>query len=174
MFNKLNILSIFFESPTKEFNVREIARLVKITPATVSKRLKKLASKGFIKYRKERLLDLYKANLDSDEYLDLKVYYNIRRLRETDLIKAINEQYLKPTIILFGSGIKGLDVEDSDMDLVIISENTEQLKNQKLFEKKLKRSLQLFPIKELKDLRNNHLINNVLNGMVLQGELEWI
>ncbi len=42
------------------------------------------------------------------------------------------------------------------------------------FEKKLRRKLQLFPIRELNDLRNNHLINSVLNGIVIQGELEWI
>ncbi len=107
-----------------------MARLIKLSPATVSKRLKELTKKGFLKYRRERLLDLYKANLDSDEYLDLKVYYNIRLLKESGLIEAINKFYLKPTIILFGSASKGLDVEDSDIDLVIISEVTEQLGNQ--------------------------------------------
>ena len=33
MFKELNILKVFFESPNKEFNVREIARIVKIAPA---------------------------------------------------------------------------------------------------------------------------------------------
>ena len=174
MFNELNILGIFFESPSREFNVRELARLVKAAPATVSKRLKELAEKGFLKYRKERLLDLYRADLESTEYLDLKVYYNIRQIRETGLIKAINEEYLKPTVILFGSASKGLDVENSDFDLVIIAEKSSKLKNKQLFEKKLKRKLQLFVIKSLKNLQNRHLINSVLNGVVIQGEFEWI
>ena len=26
----------------------------------------------------------------------------------------------------------------------------------------------------IKDLKNEHLINNVLNGIVIQGELKWI
>lgn len=159
--------------PTKEFNVREIARIKSISPATASKQLNMLAKQSFLKKRSFKNLILYKANIESEEYRDLKIYYNIRKLKDSGLIEAINNFYLKPTIILFGSFSNGYDTETSDIDLVIISEKTTQLKNKSLFEKKLKREIQLFPIRKISDLRNEHLINNVLNGIKIQGKAKW-
>ena len=56
MFKELNTLELFFESPIREFNVREMARLLKISPATASSELKKMAAKGILVKRKERIL----------------------------------------------------------------------------------------------------------------------
>ncbi len=174
MFNELNILKIFFESPTREFNVREVARILKIAPATASKELKKFAKKEALKERKERNLILYQSKLDSEFYRDLKIFYNIRKIKESGLIEELNKFYLKPTIILFGSVAEGLDIESSDIDLVVISEKKNNFPDFKDYEKKLNRKIQIFNVKNLKDLKNNHLINNVLSGIVLQGEIKWI
>lgn len=174
MFKELNILKIFFESPSKEFNVREIARIVKIAPATASKQLKNFYLQEILKEKKERNLNLYKANFDSDYYIDLKRFYNIRKIKDSGLIKELNEFYLKPTIILFGSAFYGLDTENSDIDLVIISEKKKEFNNIKKFEKKLNRRIQIFAVKDIKELKNEHLINNVLNGMIIQGAIKWI
>ncbi len=173
MFKEINILRLFFEEPNREFNVREAARILKITPATASKKLKEFSKQSMVKHRKERMLDLYKANLESDSYTDLKVYYTIRRLRESSLIESLNEFYLKPTIILYGSCSKGIDTETSDIDMVVISENTKEFPKKEEYEKKLKKGIHIFVIKNLKELRNEHLISNALNGILLQGELLW-
>lgn len=174
MFKELNTLKPFFESPTRQFNVREIARILKITPATASKKLKEFAKKGIITYKKERILDLYRANIDSDEYRDLKLYYTIRKLKESGFISALNRFYLKPSIVLFGSAAFGMDTETSDIDIVIISEKKDEFPHQEEFEKKLGRKLQIFAVTDIKGLKNPHLINNVLNGIVMQGEIKWI
>ena len=174
MFTELNVLELFFESPSKEFNVREVARLRDINPATASKRLKALRERHLLTYRKERMLDLYRADSDSDAYRDIKVYYNIRKLKDSGLIEALNKFYIKPTIILFGSASTGLDTESSDIDIAIVCEKITEFPEIKKFEKRVKRSLQLFVVKGLNELRNKHLVNNVLNGIVLQGELKWI
>jgi predicted nucleotidyltransferase len=173
MFNELNTLKFFFGSPAKEFNVREIARLAKKTPATISKQLKEFAKETLLSYRKERMLDLYKANLESEKYCDLKIYYFTRKLKESGLLDAINKFYLRPAIILFGSAAKGLDTENSDIDLVIISEKKQEFPEKKKFEAKLERELQMFIVANINELRNNHLVNNALNGRILQGEVEW-
>lgn len=174
MFKELNVLRLFLENPTKEWNVREVARHAKIAPATASKLLKKYQKKVILLHKKERILDLYKANLDSDSYRDLKVYYMIRKIRESGLVAALNVFYGKPTIILFGSSSFGMDTETSDVDLLIISEKKEDFPDYKKFEKKLQKELQFFVVKDLEELRNKHLINSVLNGIVLQGEIRWI
>ena len=75
MFNLLNEMNSFFKEPNREVNVREFARMLKISPATASKNLKLMTKKGLLIERKERNLILYKANLDNDAYLDLKIYY---------------------------------------------------------------------------------------------------
>ncbi|MCK4670279.1 MAG: nucleotidyltransferase domain-containing protein [Nanoarchaeota archaeon] len=174
MFKKINILRLFFEEPSREFNVREVARILKISPATASKELKTSVKKEILKGRKERSLNLYKAKLESDFYRDLKIFYNIRKFKDSELLDALNKFYLKPTIILFGSASRGEDIEDSDFDLFIISEKTKEFPDLKKFEKKLNRKLQLIVAKEVSEFKNKHLINNVLNGRVLQGKIKWI
>ncbi len=174
MFKELNILRIFFESPNREFNVREVARMVKVAPATASSQLKELANEGLLKEKRERNLIIYRSNLDNNKYIDTKIYYNIRKIKDSGLIEELNKFYMKPTIVLFGSASFGLDTEDSDIDLVILSEKNKEFLRKNEFEKVIKRRLQFFVIRNLKELKNNHLINNVLNGIVLQGELKWI
>lgn len=174
MFKELNNLCIFFEAPTQEFSVREVAKLLKIVPATASKQLKLFEKEGILKYRKERILDLYSANLESDVYRDLKMYYNLTQLRNSGLIESLNKRYLKPTLILLGSFSKGLDTEESDIDLVIISEVTKEFPERKHYENVLRRTIHLFLVKDIKELKNTHLINSILNGVVVQGELRWI
>ena len=59
MFKNMNTIRIFLENPSREFNVRELARILKISPATASKNLQELEKKGILKKRKERMLKLY-------------------------------------------------------------------------------------------------------------------
>lgn len=174
MFKELNILNIFFEEPSREFNVREVARIIKIAPATASKELKNLSKLGILKERKERIFNLYKANLENDYYRDIKVFYSIRKIKDSGFLEEINKFYLKPAVILFGSVASGLDIENSDYDFLIISENTKKLKYLNKLEKILKRKIQIFVVKDIKDLKNEHLINNMVNGIKIQGEIKWI
>lgn len=174
MFKEINTLRPFFENPYKQYSVREAARILNITPATASKKLKDFAKKEILKYEKSRAYDLYQANIDNVAFRDIKVYYSITKIRQSKLLEELNKFYLKPTIILFGSTAGGYDTEESDIDLVVISENKKEFPKQKDFEKKLKKKIQLFIINDLKELRNEHLINNVLGGIVLQGEIRWI
>ena len=174
MSKNINILNLFFEEPNREFNVREIARILKISPTTASKELKVLAKKEILKWRKERIFDLYKANLDNEKYLDAKKFYNINKLKSSGLIEELNKFYLKPVIVLFGSYAYGLDTETSDIDILVISEKTIGFKNLKKFEIKLKKKIQMFNAKNIKDLKNKELINNIINGIIIQGKIKWI
>jgi len=174
MFKQLNDLKIFFEEPNREFNVREYARLMKISPATASKILKNLSNRKILLGREERIFKLYKSNLDSGLYIDLKIFYNIRKLRESSLIDELNDFYLKPVIVLFGSASFGMDNENSDWDILVVSEKKKSFTDLKKFERKLKRKIQIFNVNNITDLKNDNLINNVLNGAIIQGKLKWI
>ena len=124
MFKELNVLKPFLEEPSREFNVREAGRILRLAPATASKELKAFAKKGILKERKEKGFNFYKANLENEAYKDLKVYYNLRKIKDSGLLEAINRFYLKPTIVLFGSAASGLDTETSDFDMLIVTEKT--------------------------------------------------
>lgn len=174
MFKDLNTMETFFESPTKEFSVREFSRILKISPATASKRLRNLAKVGLLCERKERVLNLYGANIENDFYRDFKIFYNIRKIKGSGLLDSLNRFYLKPAIVLFGSASSGTDTETSDFDLLVLSEKAKEFPEKRKFEKLLNRKLQIFAVREIKELNNEHLINNVLNGIVLQGEIKWI
>ena len=174
MLKNLNILKMFFEEPNREFNVREVARITNLSPPKISKESKNLAKIGILLERKERIFNLYKANLDDDLYKDLKIFYTIRQLKESGLIDSLNKFYLKPTLSLFGSSASGIDIENSDLDLLVVSENIKEFKDVKKFENKLKRNIHIFNVKDIKDLKNKGLINNVLNGIVIQGKIKWI
>ncbi len=173
MFKELNILKPFFKDQSREYNVRELAKILRLAPATVSKKLKEFNKKNILVHRKERNLDLYKSNLESDSYLDLKVYYNIQKIRKSGILEEINQFYLKPAIVFFGSGSNGMDALDSDFDFLIISEKTKSYNLDK-YEKKLDKKIQLFVYKNIEQIKNKHLVNNMLNGIVLQGEIKWI
>lgn len=173
MFKEINNLGPLLNEPQREFNVRELARILKITPATASKKLKEFTKKDLLSYRKERTFDLYKANLESECLRDLKVYHSITKIRQSGLIESFNQFYLKPTIVLFGSSATGYDTKESDLDLLIISPNQKEFPLKNKYEKKLKKDIQLFIVKNIKGLPNKHLINSVLNGIVLQGALTW-
>jgi len=174
MFKELNILKIFFEEPTREFNIREAGRILRISPATASSRLNSLVNKGILTWRGERNLKLYKADLEREEYRDLKIFYNIRKIKDSGLLDSLNKFYLKPTIVLFGSAVTGLDTETSDFDILVIAEKTVEFKGLEVFEKKINRKLQIFAVKDVKELKNPQLINNVLNGITIQGKVKWI
>tara|TARA_Y100000310_G_scaffold144893_3_gene144226 strand:- start:41766 stop:42359 length:594 start_codon:yes stop_codon:yes gene_type:complete len=174
MFKELNILQHFFKEPIRQFNVRELARILKQAPATVSKELKALAKKGILQQEKERRFHLYKANIDSEYYKDLKVYYTIRQIKETGLLEALNKFYWHPDITLFGSAARGMDTETSDIDLLLITDKTEYCHELKQFEKKLHREIQIFPVKHVKSIGNKHLVSNMMDGIPIQGQIEWI
>jgi predicted nucleotidyltransferase len=173
MFKNMDTLKLFFDHPTMEYNIREVARKLKVSPVTASKNLSELAKASVLKERSERVLILYKANIESQLYRDMKIFYNIRKIRDSGIMEKMDRIYMKPAVILFGSAAYGNDTETSDFDIAIISEKN-KAHDFSVFEKKMGRHVQIFAVKDLKELKNEHLINNILNGIVLQGELVWI
>lgn len=173
MSKKRNILTLFFDETSKDFNIREVGRKLKIAPATASKELKILERKNVLKGRDERFLKLYKANLDSDLYKDMKSYYTMRKIKEISFIDYINRFYVTSAIVLFGAGKEGTDIEITPLDVAVIGEQKEKLpeKYKEKFETQLNRKLNIYFFKNLKDA-SPELINKIINGITLFGEIK--
>ena len=82
--------------------------------------------------------------------------------------KFFEKEFFSPVVILFGSLAKAEAKADSDMDIAVFT-STNKIVNLKEFEKKLKRSIQLFVFSSRDAVKNPELLNNLLNGCVIKG-----
>ncbi len=167
------LLSYFFEEPEREFHIRELARLTKKSPTTIAKYLNKYQKESLLVAQKKLHHFLFKANNKNPLFKQRKLSYNLQSIQESGLIEFLNDIYNHPeAIILFGSLRKAEDIPTSDIDLLIITprKSTPDLSK---FEKKLKRKIQLFPYSrtDLEKMKttNKELLNNFINGIVLEG-----
>ena len=167
------IKELFLKKPNKEFHVRGIAKLLKISPTSASKHLKQLENEKLIVSEKKYGHLIFKADTESINYKVQKRNYNLNSIYNYKLINHLQKEYNQPeAIVLFGSYSRGEDTENSDIDLLIISPIKKELKLDK-FEKKLERKIQLFVIsKEEFKNTNINLKNNWINGIVLEGYIE--
>ena len=172
----VNILKYFIEEPEREFHIRELARLTKKSPTTISKYLKNYKKRKIL-ISKERFNHvLYKANTENRAYKDIKLWYNLKKIRKSGLIDYLIEEYNYPeAIILFGSFKKAENIPKSDIDLLIITPLKKRINLEK-FEKRLNHEIQLF-IHSSKEIdimktKNKELLNSFINGLVLEGYWE--
>lgn len=171
-----DLLKLFFEDPQREFHLREFARIQKISPTTAGKFLENLRKDNYLLKRKERGHLLYRANTDSVEYKNLKVFYNISKINDSGLVDFLVEYFNYPeAIVLFGSYAKAENTPKSDIDIFVLSEFKKE-SDVSRFEKALKCKIQLFSANRTKfnqmAKESKELLNNILNGRILYGYLE--
>ena len=175
MERKIYILEYFFLFPNRLFHIREIAKLKKINHATVRNYIKRLEQEGHIMPKLTTPFTSYKANTGSKKYLNLKMYYNLEKIRESGIVENLEKHFDYPTIVLFGSYSKAFDDEKSDVDLCIISE-IKTLLELSSFKKIIKRDVSLHLFDKRKWIeskkKNPSLVNSICNGIVLSGQLE--
>jgi|SRR3989344_5354239 len=171
---KLTILKPFFEEPNGKFSIRELSRILKINHTTVRQYLNKLVKEEFLSSKKEGVYSFYKLIL-SKKTLNLKKYYNLEKIRNSNIIEDLEKAYDLPIISIFGSYASATDDAHSDIDLCIISNVKKEFSAEK-YEKSLNRKISLHKFSKIswdKSKKSNpNLINNICNGIVLSGELE--
>ncbi len=167
MLEIINNLNFFFEDCYRRVNVREYAKLIKISPPTASKLLFSYHKEGLLKKEAYRNYLFFFSNKESKQFIDLsRMYWDIK-LKE--IVSLIEKKTTNPTIVLFGSLAKAEVMPNSDIDIAIFSVKKEL--NLKNFENILKRKIQLFWFNSLKDIENKELANNIANGYLLTGRL---
>lgn len=176
MLQKSSILrtaEFFFVNPTKEHYLIDISRNVRLAHTSIKKNLKVLVKLEIISEHDERKgkrsFPVYRANLDNKLFKRYKSIHNISSLLESGVIDFIEEKLMPRSVVVFGSYLRGEDIETSDIDLFV--ECKEEELNLKSFEKKLVRKIELH-FKEEFTSYPKELKNNIINGMVLCGFLE--
>ena len=167
---KQTIKEYFFINPTAKLRVREIERTLKLPLPSVIRYCKELEQEDILTINKTGNVNFYTASR-SETYILEKKLFNIKQLYESGLINCLKIELSNPAIILFGSFAKGEDTEESDIDLYMETPSKKQV-NLDRFEKLLKRKIQVFQHKNLKEIKNPNLANNIINGIILNNYVE--
>jgi predicted nucleotidyltransferase len=167
---KNKIKEYFFINPTVKMRVRQIEKILKLPLPSIIRYCKDLEKEGILKTIKIGNVNFYTADRSNEKCLLEKKLFNIRQLYDSGLINHLKLELHNPAIIVFGSYSKGEDIEDSDIDIFI--ETTRKEFDLNKFEKILSRKIQIFAHKSINEVKNTHLANNILNGVVLNGYLE--
>lgn len=168
------IAKLVFNYPHKKFYLRELAREIGCSTTAISDSLNDLKIKGIIKIEKNNLTKNIIANLDSEDYRYYKLAFNLYRLASLGITKELIKTFKNPECItIFGSFAKAEDIEESDIDLLIITDNKIIDTNQitKTIEKEFNRKLNLHIRKSYQKF-GEEFINSVCNSMVLYGYLK--
>lgn len=166
-YNTYRILQLFFDYPTKHFQIREISRTLGLGLPSVRNHLKSLEGEGFVKRERKGVYESY-VSTGSNLFKIYKRNDILIRLQECGLVDFLVDAFVPDTIVLFGSSSRGEDIESSDIDLFLIAKEREA--NLKNFEAKLRRKISLH-FEEKISKTPKELLNNVINGIVVYGYL---
>lgn len=170
-YNTYRILQLFFDQPTKLFQLREISRLAKIGLPSAINHVKKLEKYGFVKKEKKSVYESYVANKEDDKFKLYKKIDMAIRLSESGLVEYLISNLTPNAIVLFGSASRGEDIETSDVD-IFVQAKEEKLELKK-FERVVKRKINVYFESDVKNL-SKELLNNIINGIKLHGYLKVV
>lgn len=166
-----SIKSYFFTYPLAKLRVRQIEKTLKLPLPSVIKYCRELEGEGILQTVRMGSVVFYTANRGDENFLLEKRVFNIKKIYDSGLIDHIKQELSNPTIILFGSYAKGEDTDESDIDLYVETLSKKEMSLEK-YEGILKRKIQLFRHKNIRDISNMHLANNIVNGIILNGFIE--
>ena len=164
--NAQKVLSFLIKNPEREYFDRQISKLIGVSRAGTNFALRDLARQGFILREKKGRMFFYKAASNNALIKYLKILQNIVSLRP--LIEKLKESSLK--IVLYGSAANGENTAESDIDIFIMSRETDEAK-EIIFKDKLREKIQYVaqtPGDFIKSRKNNPVFyKEVEKGIVL-------
>ncbi|MBM5805662.1 MAG: hypothetical protein FJZ49_06355 [Candidatus Verstraetearchaeota archaeon] len=166
-YTEYKILRVFFNYPTRHFQLREICRMLRMGMPSVSKHVKALERQRFLTKERRGVYESYRASM-SDIFRLYKRNDVLLRIHELGLEEFIADKLQPDAAVLFGSASKGEDVEGSDIDIFLVAKEREV--DLSKFEKKLMRNISLHFEDDVSKLPKE-LLNNIINGIVIHGYL---
>lgn len=120
--SNLKVLNLFLEDIDRVFYLREIAKVLKISPSTTKLSLDILNKLNLLEVEKRAHIIFYKLNMDNLIVRELKKIKNIELIKENKLVEKLmkaNQNII--SILVYGSFAKGNNTKNSDIDLLIIT-----------------------------------------------------
>jgi predicted nucleotidyltransferase len=171
------IAELIFNEPHKIFYLRNIARETECSTTAITDAIKLLSRFNIINVKMGAVTKEIRANLDGVEYKNYKLVYNLYKIMRYNFLGNFVDVFRTPEcIVVFGSFAKGEDMEGSDIDTLVITNNESDGNINKIIqkvEKEFNRKVNLHTLKSL-DRTSDEFKNSVANGIVLYGYLKVI
>lgn len=165
---------LFFRESLRRWHFEDLLRESGLSRERVSHFLKIFVKERFIKRIKPRgKMPFYIANRESAHFRAEKKLFGFKLLESSGLIEHLNSLEGVKTAIVFGSFARGDWNKSSDVDLFTFGNVTEFDKG--LFERKLKREIQLFSFEHAADVKkelDSKLVPNIVSGINIKESLE--
>jgi predicted nucleotidyltransferase len=175
----LNILSLFTRGFDSEYYIREVEKILKISPRTAQLILDDLEKKGVLESKTRGKIRNYrlKKNLTAKNYLSLTEQHKlIAFLERNTIIKELIEKispHIKGIALVFGSYVKGIQKIDSDLDIFIAGTYDKNKIKEISRTYNIEISIKNYPLNVFKKtLREDILIKEVLKDHVVFSSLE--
>lgn len=167
---RINALTLLMFNQEKDYHLREIARLIKVSPIYAAKELENLTKVNLVKKLKKGNLTLYSINKECRILSELRQIF-IKTDYIGELIKKNLENKVRYAFI-YGSFAKGEEKERSDIDLFIIGglSEDELIKIIQNLEKKIDREINYILWNErtfYNRAKSHHLLKNIKKSKII-------
>lgn len=172
-YQAINVLSYFLENPNLEIHIKELARKLKISPATSKRFCDLLSKEKILIFEKKGNSIFFKLDNENSYVKELKRIFSLTHIREN--WKNVFMDGIV-SIAVYGSFSSGDYSEDSDLDILIISRKKNLDSSFILdFQKKIKKEVNLAKMtyiewEKLKNQEDNFVQEILKNHFVIQGD----
>jgi len=169
----INVLFFFLENPSLEIHIKELSRKLNISPATAKRFCDLYSAERIFLSEKKSNSKFFKLNNLNSYVKELKRFYILSKLKDNWV--GIPKENIK-TIVVYGSSVSGEFLEDSDVDILIISRKKEVDTSFILkFQKKIKKEINLtkftyFEWQKLKQKKDVFVQEVLNNHFLIEGE----
>lgn len=163
------VAELLFNRPNVTFHIRGLAKETGLSTTAVIQAVEELS--GFLIVEKTAITTNVKADVESESYRFYKKIFNLYRLERYGIIQTLKDAYRAKAIVLFGSFSKGEDIEESDVDILIVTSHKEARSIGNYIaecEKLLNRRINLHVLNSL-EKSSPEFKNAIANGIVLHG-----
>lgn len=168
------VAELIFTYPNKSFHIRLLEKKTGFSTTAIVAAIEELEEHNLIIREETTLTKNIKANLDAEEYRFYKRICNIYRLKTSGFVDELIKMYnFSETIVLFGSFAKGEDIEESDIDILVVSahKSPKKINNVSTYETTFQRKINVHIIPNFKK-SSKEFKNTIANGIVLYGYLK--
>ncbi len=123
---RVKLLSEILPNSDREYHIRELSRIIDISPIYVQKELKNLQSLGLLTSRKQGNMILYALDKRSTISDDLKRIFLKTEVVGSEILKSLDKSKIQYALI-YGSFAKGVETTKSDIDLLVIGDIDEDV-----------------------------------------------
>ena len=175
----LRVLSLFTKNYEKEYYIREVEKLLEVSSRTALVTLAKLEKKGILESKTKGKIKNYsikKSTISMEFFLLTEQYKKIQFLEKNHLVKEVLEkadEFMQGIVIIFGSYAKGIQKEDSDLDLFIVGTFDEKKIKEAGHKYGLDINIKSYPMNIFeKEIRDDILLKEVIENHILIKDAE--